>query len=316
MQGRLVPIHWRKVDKLWTAFARNCDFYGLTDFYGLQNLAVREMIEAGDILGLKITDRSAAVPLKLQLREIDHLDSSRVMMTPSGGYTDQGLEYDAAGRRTGYWMFPQHPGGNRMMFTNGFLSERIGADRVLHMFERQRVQNRGVPWAAPAVLALRDLGDWRGKILARMRALILAADPAMIEERKWKKPSNAMAGVPVWSHHGIVCTGEAYTKVVKLTFARGARIPDPKRLFNSSLEGNTRRAIDIHEGEKIDAAAFKTLVKACIDHKTGLTTGGHNIMIDIIPNDIATACLNIGKTVLDNETSWFTHGGMQVRSSP
>ena len=107
-------------------------------------------------------------------------------------------------------------------------------------------------------------GDWREETLTRMRALILAADPAMIEERKWKKPSNAMAGVPVWSHHGIVCTGETYKKVVKLTFARGARIPDPSRLFNSSLEGNTRRAIDIHEGEKVDAHAFKALVKAAV----------------------------------------------------
>ena len=111
---------------------------------------------------------------------------------------------------------------------------------------------------------IRDLGEWRGETLARMRALILEADPGMIEERKWKKPSNGMAGVPVWSHHGIVCTGEAYTKVVKLTFARGARIPDPSRLFNSSLEGNTRRAIDIHEGEKVDAGAFKALVKAAV----------------------------------------------------
>ena len=97
-----------------------------------------------------------------------------------------------------------------------------------------------------------------------MRALILEADPEMIEERKWRKPSNAMAGVPVWSHHGIVCTGETYKKVVKLTFARGASIPDPSRLFNSSLEGNTRRAIDIHEGEKVDAGAFKALVKAAV----------------------------------------------------
>ena len=110
----------------------------------------------------------------------------------------------------------------------------------------------------------RDLGDWREETLARMRALILEADPEMIEERKWRKPSNAMAGVPVWSHHGIVCTGETYTKVVKLTFARGAKIPDPSRLFNSSLEGNTRRAIDIHEGEKVDAGAFKALVKAAV----------------------------------------------------
>ena len=103
---------------------------------------------------------------------------------------------------------------------------------------------------------IRDLGGWRGETLARMRALILEADPEVTEEWKW--------GTPVWSHHGIVCTGEAYTKVVKLTFARGARTPDPSRLFNSSLEGNTRRAIDIHEGEKVDAGAFKALVKAAV----------------------------------------------------
>ncbi|MDY7231177.1 DUF1801 domain-containing protein [Hyalangium rubrum] len=101
-----------------------------------------------------------------------------------------------------------------------------------------------------------ELGGWRGETLARMRALILDADPEMTEEWKW--------GTPVWSHHGIVCTGEAYTKVVKLTFARGAGLPDPSRLFNSSLEGNTRRAIDIREGEKVDARAFKALVKAAV----------------------------------------------------
>jgi hypothetical protein len=110
----------------------------------------------------------------------------------------------------------------------------------------------------------RDLGECRGETLARMRALILEADHEMIEERKWRKPSNAMAGVPVWSHNGIVCTGETYTKVVKLTFAQGAKLPDPSRLFNSSLEGNMRRAIDIHEGEKVDAGAFKALVKAAV----------------------------------------------------
>jgi len=111
---------------------------------------------------------------------------------------------------------------------------------------------------------IRGAGDWREDTLARMRALILEADPEMSEERKWRKPSNAMVGVPVWSHNGIVCTGEVYTKVVKLTFAKGARIADPSRLFNSSLEGSTRRAIDIHEGEKIDAGAFKALVKAAV----------------------------------------------------
>ena len=110
---------------------------------------------------------------------------------------------------------------------------------------------------------IRNLEDWREEALARMRALILEADPEMIEERKWIKPSNPL-GVPVWSHDGIVCTGETYTKAVKLTFARGASIPDPSRLFNSSLEGNTRRAIDIHEGETVDAGAFKALVKAAV----------------------------------------------------
>jgi hypothetical protein len=104
---------------------------------------------------------------------------------------------------------------------------------------------------------IRDLADWRGETLARMRALILEVDPDMSEEWKW-------GGVPVWSHHGIVCTGETYKKVVKLTFARGASLPDPARLFNSSLEGNTRRAIDIPEGKQIDATAFKSLVKAAV----------------------------------------------------
>ena len=107
-------------------------------------------------------------------------------------------------------------------------------------------------------------GDWREETLARMRALILDADPEIIEDRKWRKPSNAMAGVPVWSRNGIVCTGETYKQVVKLTFAKGAKVADPSRLFNSSLEGNTRRAIDIHEGEKVDARAFKALVKAAV----------------------------------------------------
>jgi len=102
---------------------------------------------------------------------------------------------------------------------------------------------------------IRDLRGWRGETLARMRGLILEAEPGVTEECKWM-------GTPVWSHHGIICTGEAYTRVVKLTFAHGATTPDPSRLFNSSLEGNTRRAIDIHEGEKVDAGAFKALVKA------------------------------------------------------
>lgn len=111
-------------------------------------------------------------------------------------------------------------------------------------------------------------GDWREETLSRMRTLILEADPAMIEERKWRKPSNRMAGVPVWSHDGIVCTGETYKTAVKLTFAHGASLPDPSRLFNASLEGGTRRAIDIHEGTTIDARAFKALVKAAVARNT------------------------------------------------
>ena len=106
--------------------------------------------------------------------------------------------------------------------------------------------------------------DWRADTLERMRGLIMEAEPAIIEERKWKKPSNGMTGVPVWSHNGIVCTGETYKTAVKLTFAQGAIVPDPSRLFNSSLEGNMRRAIDIREGEKVDARAFKALVKAAV----------------------------------------------------
>ena len=116
----------------------------------------------------------------------------------------------------------------------------------------------------PAANQAGDLGDWREDTLARMRTLIIEADPEMIEERKWRKPSNGMVGVPVWSHNGIVCTGETYKAIVKLTFAQGASIPDPSRLFNSSLEGNMRRAIDIHEGEKVDARAFRALVKAAV----------------------------------------------------
>jgi hypothetical protein len=104
---------------------------------------------------------------------------------------------------------------------------------------------------------IRELGGWRGEALARMRALILEADPEITEEWKWM-------GTPVWSHHGNLCTGEVYTKVVKLTFAQGARIPDPSGLFNASLDGNTRRAIDLTEGESIDPSLFKALVKAAI----------------------------------------------------
>jgi hypothetical protein len=110
---------------------------------------------------------------------------------------------------------------------------------------------------------IKALGDWRGDTLARLRALIHEADPQMVETVKWRKPSNPM-GVPIWEHDGIICTGETYKDKVKLTFARGASLADPAHLFNASLEGNARRAIDMHEGAGIDAAAFKALIQAAV----------------------------------------------------
>jgi len=115
-----------------------------------------------------------------------------------------------------------------------------------------------------------ELGDWRAETLARLRLLIQQADPGMIEERKWRKPSNAMAGVPVWSHNGIVCTGETYKNVVKMTFAKGAALPDPSGLFNSGLEGNTRRAIDFLEDDTIDEKALQALIRAAVALNTSV----------------------------------------------
>ena len=109
---------------------------------------------------------------------------------------------------------------------------------------------------------IEELGDWRGKMLAKVRAIINAADPEIVEEWKWAKATSP--GVPVWSHGGIVCTGETYKNVVKMTFAKGAALKDPAGLFNSSLEGNVRRAIDIHEGDKINEAALKELIRAAV----------------------------------------------------
>ena len=111
-----------------------------------------------------------------------------------------------------------------------------------------------------------ELGDWRGETLSRMRALIKEADPDVVEEIKWVKATNP--GTPTWSHDGIICTGESYKSVVKLTFAKGASLEDPAKLFNSSLEGNVRRAIDIREGEEVDAGAFKELIRAAIAFNT------------------------------------------------
>lgn len=139
-------------------------------------------------------------------------------------------------------------------------------------------QNRSEPKDKPAAEAeratamaashfiderIRSLGGWRAETLAEVRRLIHEADPDIVEECKWVKPSNPM-GVPVWSHAGIVCTGETYKQVVKLTFARGASLADPREIFNASLDGNTRRAIDIREGEVLDAEAFKALVQAAV----------------------------------------------------
>jgi hypothetical protein len=111
---------------------------------------------------------------------------------------------------------------------------------------------------------IKKLGDWRGETLARMRALIKAADPDVVEEVKWRKPSNGMLGVPVWEHAGIICTGETYKAAVKLTFAKGASLSDPTGIFNASLVGGTRRAIDIPEGGKIDEKAFKALIREAV----------------------------------------------------
>jgi hypothetical protein len=116
--------------------------------------------------------------------------------------------------------------------------------------------------AEPIDERIAELGDWRGHTLGRMRKLIKQADPDVVEEVKWKKPSSP--GVPVWSHDGIICTGESYKATVKLTFAKGAALKDPARLFNSSLDGNVRRAIDIREGEQVDASKFKALVREAV----------------------------------------------------
>ena len=118
--------------------------------------------------------------------------------------------------------------------------------------------------ADPIDQRIEELADWRGETLARIRALISKADPEVTEEIKWRKPSNSMRGVPVWMHHGIICTGEVYKDKVKLTFAKGAGLSDPEGLFNASLGGNVRRAIDLREGDRIDEDAFVSLVRSAI----------------------------------------------------
>ena len=128
----------------------------------------------------------------------------------------------------------------------------------------QPVESASLPSASDLIDAkIQELADWRGDMLSRLRALIKRADPEVVEECKWKKPSNP-AGVPVWSHDGIICTGETYKQAVKLTFAKGAFLDDPSGLFNSSLEGNLRRAIDFREGDKVNEKALKTLIRAAV----------------------------------------------------
>ncbi|MDB5389679.1 MAG: hypothetical protein JWM11_5325 [Planctomycetaceae bacterium] len=128
----------------------------------------------------------------------------------------------------------------------------------------KKEETGGDSLSKPIAAGTNELSDWRSEMLARIRSLIKQADPEVVEDVKWRKPSNSMLGVPVWSHAGIICTGETYKTAVKMTFAHGAALEDPAGLFNSSLEGNTRRAIDFHEGDKIDEQALKTLIRAAV----------------------------------------------------
>jgi hypothetical protein len=134
------------------------------------------------------------------------------------------------------------------------------------MWELERMMKKPVPAKEDASgridAKINQLGDWRGKTLAKVRAILRDADPEIVEEWKWVKPTNP--GTPVWSHGGIICTGETYKDHVKMTFAKGAQLKDPSGLFNSSLEGNLRRAIDLHEGDKVDAAGLKDLIRAAV----------------------------------------------------
>jgi hypothetical protein len=133
-------------------------------------------------------------------------------------------------------------------------------------------------------MRIEALGDWRGETLARVRTLIREADPEAVEEVKWRKPSNAL-GVPVWEHDGIICTGETYKDKVKLTFAKGASLEDPSGLFNASLEGNVRRAIDFHEGDGIDEDALKALIRAAVALNASVRTADRRVRSQKRPKD-------------------------------
>ena len=163
----------RRVDKLFERWSRRCDAHGHTDFYGLQVLAVREMIEGGEVFAvrrpLRAAEAAGGVPLQIEIREADHLDDSKWLEETSGRRIKQGIEYDASGKRVAYWMFPEHPGDRLLMLSPRNESVRVPADMVAHLFERQRVQSRGVPWGAPAMTALRDLADWQVAEMVRKK---------------------------------------------------------------------------------------------------------------------------------------------------
>jgi hypothetical protein len=150
---------------------------------------------------------------------------------------------------------------SQLIGTSGFASGNDESDTIMKKSGLTEAKGGDSP-SRLIDAKIKKLADWRGEMLARVRALIREADPDIVEEVKWRKPSNAMLGVPVWEHAGIICTGETYKAVVKLTFAKGAALEDPSHLFNSSLEGNVRRAIDIREGDKINEKALKVLIRA------------------------------------------------------
>lgn len=162
----------KRVDELWRRWERVCDRHGHTNFDGLQVLAVREMIEGGEVFAVARPTPMRGrdlVPLQIELREADHLDAGRMDNRADGMRIDQGIEYDRHGKRTAYWMFPDHPGGSSAVFGRRLESARIPTERVAHLYERQRVQSRGVPWGAPAMRHVRDLDDWQMAELERKR---------------------------------------------------------------------------------------------------------------------------------------------------
>ncbi len=167
-----VPAFNAKIDDLWKAFSDKCDFFGHTDFHGLTALAAREMIEGGDVFALRRMGKRPGqrVPLQVELKEADHLDDTKLQTsTKIGALISAGIEYDDAGRRSAYWLYPDHPGDRIRGFRNSLQSVRVPASQIAHLFERQRAQDRGVPWGAPVMRALRDIDDWQRAELVRKK---------------------------------------------------------------------------------------------------------------------------------------------------